>query len=148
MKMNKRFIPYQVICIGEDCRLHDKCDNICILKSKLKKLISGCNYSRKGDCNYCSNKKKCVLIKPYSKELNKIEVKRINLESENKKLYGYISEWDEIERNLDKYGKDSVTDVIYFDRSRQQMIDRINDNKRLINAYLKLENKLVEDMLS
>ena len=115
--------------------------------SKKPKSIH-CNYSKLGDCNHCSYKQDCILIKPFSDKLNKIEVKRINLENENKGLYKNISEWDEIERNLDKFEKDSVTDVVYFERSRQQMIDRINDNERLINAYLKLEDNLIEDMLS
>ena len=148
MKMSRKPKPYQVICIGDSCRLYDKCGDICILKSKFKNRISGCNYSQDGDCNHCSKRKECILIKPYSEKLNKIEIKRISLESENKRLYGYISEWDDVERNLDEYEKDSVNDVVYFDKSRQQMVDRINDNKRLINAYLKAEEKLVEDMLS
>lgn len=146
--MSKKPKPYQVICIGDTCRGYDKCGDVCILKSKFKNSISGCNYSKKGDCNHCSHRRKCVLIKPFSKKLNKIEVKRIGLENENRELYKYISEWDEIERNLDKYEKNSVTDVVYFGRSRQQMIDRINDNIKLINAYLKMENELVKDMLS
>ena len=141
--MANRYNPYQVICIGEDCKIYGKCDNRCILKNSYKKWIKGCNYSVDGDCKYCSHKNKCVLIKPYSKSLHKIEIKRNNLENENKKLYEYISEWDEIEENLDKYGVNSVTDVIYFERNKQQMIDRINDNDKLIKAYLKKEKELV-----
>ena len=101
-----------------------------------------CNYSKKGDCKKCSHKKKCYLNKPYSDKLNKIEVKRRCLEIENNDLYGYISEWDSIENDLKKYGVGSVTDVINFKRNKQQMIDRINDNKKLITAYLKKEKKL------
>jgi len=145
--MKNKNNPYQVICIGDICRLYNKCGDVCILKPSFKNRIRGCNYSKCGDCNHCSNKRKCILIKPYSEKLSELENKRIVLEKENKKLYGYISEWNEIEKELDKYGVDSVTDVVYFDRNRQQMIDRINDNKRLINAYLKMEDKLIEDML-
>lgn len=102
-----------------------------------------CNYSNKNDCNYCSYNGKCVLIKPYSEELNKIERKRHSLENENKLLYKYISEWRAIEDNLDEYKVKSVLDVIYFKRNKQQMIERINDNKKLIKAYLKKEDDLL-----
>ena len=135
--------PYQVICIGEDCRLYNKCEKECILKNGLLKHIKGCNYSKDGDCKYCSNKKKCILIKPYTKELHELEVKRRVLEIENNTLHEYVHTWEEIENSLDEYGVDSVTDVVYFDRTKQQMIDRINDNIKLINAYRKKEDNMV-----
>lgn len=146
MNMTSKYNPYQVICIGDDCKGYGKCGKSCILKSKFKNRLKGCNYSKKGDCTYCSNRNRCVLLKPFSNELHKIEIKRISLELENKKLYEYISEWDEIEEELEEYGVDSVTDVIYFERNKQQMVDRINDNKKLISAYLKKEKSLIKDM--
>ena len=106
-------------------------------------MVINCNYSIKGDCNRCKYRKKCILIKPYSDELHKLEVKRSVLENENRKLYRCISTWDEIEESLDEYGVDSVTDVVYFHRNRQQMVDRINDNTKLINAYKRKEDNMV-----
>ena len=141
--MKMRFNPYNVICIGEECKLHDKCDKICILKSKFKNYLKGCNYGKHGDCKKCSHKQKCIILKPYSEALYKIEVKRNALENENKKLHEYISTWDEIENNLDTYGVDSVTEVVYFERNKQQMVERIKDNEKLINAYLKKEKKMI-----
>ena len=146
--------PFQVICIGENCKAHDICDSLCILKNKFKKYLKGCNYSKKNDCKYCSHKNQCILIKPYSEELKETELKRITLEIENEKLFEYISEWDEIERNLDKYQKKnknvkSVTDVIYFPKDRntkQKMFERITDNKRLIELYYKKEDGLIKNM--
>lgn len=146
MNMSNKYNPYQVLCIGTDCKAYNICGNKCVLKSKFKKWIKGCNYSKKGDCNYCSHKNTCILIKPYSEELNKIEIKRIRLENENKKLHEHISEWDEIENNLEKYEVNSVFDVINFKRNKQQMIDRINDNKKLIKAYLKKEYDLIGEL--
>lgn len=141
--MTSNYNPYQVICIGSDCELYDECDNECILKDSFKKYIKGCHYSKTNQCSYCSHRKKCILIKPYSEKINKIEIKRNGLENENKLLRGYIKEWDKIENELDKYGKNSVTDVVYFKRSKQQMIDRINDNNKLIEAYRRKENDLL-----
>lgn len=144
--MTLKFNPYQVICIGEKCNLYNKCKNECILKNGLKNRIIGCNYSKEGDCKHCSHRNKCVLIKPYSDELNKIEVKRRHLEKENEKLFEYISEWDDIEKNLSKYHAHSVNEVIYFDKkinSKQKMIDKIDRNKLLIKAYLKKEQELL-----
>lgn len=135
--------PYQTICIGIDCKLYEKCEKECILKNGLKNHIKGCNYSKNNDCNHCSHKKKCILIKPFTSEIHKLEVKRGFLEDENRKLHEYISNWDEIENDLNEYDVNSVTDVIYFKRSRQQMVDKINDNNRLINAYLKKEKSLI-----
>ena len=141
--------PYQVIC-KPNCKSYKKCrgsgGNKCILKSKFQKFIKGCNYSKEGDCKYCSHKSKCWLIKPYSDKLYETEVKRHWLEEENKKLLKYISKWDEIEENLESYGVNSVTDVVYFGReinTKQKMIDKINRNNRLIKAYFKKEKKLI-----
>ena len=139
-----KFNPYQVICIGNNCKLYSKCEDKCILKSK--NYVKGCNYSKDGDCQYCSHKRKCVLIKPYSDDLYKVELKRHRLENENKELYEHILEWDEIENNLEEYGVNSVFDVINFRRNKQQMIDRINDNKKLIKAYLKKEYDLIGEL--
>lgn len=147
MNMTSKYNPFQVICIGDSCKIYGKCDNKCILKDTFKKYLKGCNYSQFGDCKYCSHKKTCVLIKPYSNKLYETEMERFTLEKENETLKKYISTWDEIERELDKYEGDSVTDVIYFERSKQQMIERINDNKKLIKAYLKKEGSLVKDMV-
>ena len=102
-----------------------------------------CNYSKEGDCKLCSYRKNCILIKPFSDELYKMEVKRIELEQQNKILSSYISNWDEIENNLDEYGVSSVLDVAYYPRSRQQMIDRINDNEKLIKAYRDKEKNMI-----
>ena len=146
MIIMSKFNPYQVICIGDNCRLYDKCQDKCILKSKLKNYLKGCNYSKDGDCQYCSYKKKCVLIKPYSDKLYEVELKRHRLENENDELYKLISEWDGIENNLEEYGVGSVFDVINFKRNKQQMIDRINDNKKLIKAYLKKEYDLIGEL--
>ena len=138
--------PYQVICIGVTCKLYDKCNDKCILNKNAQSYIKGCNYSSIDDCKHCSHKNKCLLLKPYSEKINKIESKRRILEKENDVLYEYISTWDEIENNIDKYGVDSVTDVVYFKRDRQKMIDRINDNNKLINLYREHENKLINEM--
>lgn len=146
--MNKN--PYQVICKGVDCEIHDMCGSSCILKNKFKKHLKGCNYSKEGDCKYCSHRNQCILIKPYSEKLREVEIKRRDLDFENKLLYSFIDEWDEIERNLEKYKKEnndvnSVTDVIYFPKNkntRQKMFERIEDNKDLINLY----DKLIKDM--
>lgn len=135
--------PYQVLCIGVTCKLYDKCKDKCILKDNIKKNIKGCHYSNENDCKYCSHKNTCMLIKPFSEKLHKIEIKRHYLENENKKLHECISLWDDIENDLDKYNKNSVTDVVNFKRTKQQMINRINDNDRLINAYLKKEEDLL-----
>ena len=86
------------------------------------------------------------MLKPYSEKINKIESKRRILEKENNVLYENISTWDEIENNIDKYEVDSVTDVVYFKRNRQKMIDRINDNNKLINLYREHEEKLINEM--
>ena len=134
--------PYQVICIGNDCNLFEKCrKNECILKNSLKSRIKGCNYANNGDCKYCSHKNKCILIRPYSDKLHNLEVKRIGLETENKRLYEYLTTWNKVEDELDGVG--SVTDVVYFDRNKQQMIDRINDNNKLIKAYREKEDSLI-----
>lgn len=143
--MTSKYDSYQVICIGTDCSLYNICGNKCILKSKFKKWIKGCNYGKSGDCEYCSHKQKCVLIKPFSEELDKIEKKRFALEKANKQLYEYIREWDEIEKNLDKYKVNSVSDVIYFKRNRQKMVDKIKDNERLIKAYREKEENLLNE---
>lgn len=137
---------YQVICIGVQCKLHHECKNECILNKYYKSFIRGCNYSSVGDCKKCSHRKHCILIKPTSDKIKKIEFKRRVLEKENDVLYGYISTWDEIENNIDEYEVDSVREVIYFERSKQQMLDRINDNEKLINLYLKKEEKLINEM--
>lgn len=139
-----RYNPYQVICKGESCKLYDKCDDKCILKENSKRFLKGCNYSNENDCKYCSHKNKCILIKPYSDKIGKIESKRNYLECENRKLHEYISKWDTIENDLEKYNVNSVTDVIYFKRNKQQMIDRINDNEKLIKAYRKKEKELCD----
>ena len=140
-----KYNPYQVICKGVDCKLYTKCGDRCILKPKYKDFLKGCNYSNEGDCKYCSHRKKCVLIKPYSKDLEKVELKRLALEKENDELYKYIIEWRNIEENLDNYdGANSVTDVIYFKRNKQQMINRIKDNEKLIEAYRKKEEKMIK----
>ena len=72
-------------------------------------------------------------------------MKRLALEKENDELYKYIIEWRNIEENLDNYdGANSVTDVIYFKRNKQQMINRIKDNEKLIEAYRKKEEKMIK----
>lgn len=142
--MASKYDSYQVICIGDYCKAYDKCDKICMLKSKFQKFIKGCNYSKKGDCKNCSYNDKCILIKPYSEDLNKIEIKRRELEYKNKKLYEYISEWDKVEKELDDYGAKVVTDVVYFKTTKQQMINQINRNKHLIQLYLNEEKKILE----
>ena len=103
MKMTK-YNPYQVICKGLSCSSYEECNSNkkkdCILKESSKKYLKGCNYSKEGDCKYCSHRNKCELIKPYSDKLCEIENKRHYLEKENKLLYEYIDEWKEIENKL------------------------------------------------
>lgn len=144
MKMNRN--PYQVICKGVDCSFYDDCEDECILKSSNQKKIKGCNYSKSNNCKYCSHKNKCVLIKPYSDELYNIELKRFRLEKENRRLYEYISKWNEIESEIEKYGAfvNSVTDVVYFDMNKQQMVNKIVNNNKLIKAYLNKEHTLIK----
>ena len=144
MKMNRN--PYQIICKGVDCLFYDDCENECILKSSNQKKIKGCNYSNSNTCKYCSHKNKCVLIKPYSEKLFELEIKRVRLENENRGLYKSISLWDSIEKNLDNYGDfvNSVTDVVYFDMNKQQMINKIFNNEKLIKAYSNKENELIK----
>lgn len=146
--MSKKYNPYQVICTNK-CKLFDKCENNCILQSNSKKLVKGCNYSNEGDCAYCSHKNKCILIKPFSKKLEKLENKRVQLEKENKQLYDYISQWKNIENNLDEYGVDSVLDVIYFPKHRNtigKMVEEIHDNKKLIEDYLNAEERIIKEI--
>lgn len=134
--MSSKYNTYQVICIGEDCKAYDVCKGKeCILESKYKKWIQGCNYSNIGDCEYCSHRKNCYLIKPYSDEIHEIEVKLRTVEKKNEKLWEYISNWDEVEKELRVKGGKSVTDVVYFKRTKQQMARSIAKNKELIEAY-------------
>lgn len=128
--MTSKYNPYQVICKGNSCKLYKKCKDKCILKENSKKYLKGCNYSNGNGCNYCSHKKKCILIKPYSDKLNIIEKKRVWLEKENITLYEYISVLDN-------------GDDVYFKRSKQQIIEKIEDNEKLIKAYQKKEEELL-----
>lgn len=149
-----KYNPYQVICKGISCLSYDDCkhdkNNNCVLKRNSEKYLKGCNYSKEGDCKYCSHRNKCELIKPYSDKLYAIEKKRHHLEHENKYLYEQISEWKEIENNLKEYGNaNSVLDVIYFSKDRNtigKMIDEIHDNKKLIEDYLNVEEKIVNKL--
>ena len=143
--MTTKYNPFQVMCIGEDCELYSQCDNICILKDKFKNHLKGCSYSNIGDCKNCSNKKKCVLIRPYSDKLYKTEVKRSWLEKRNKELTNYVKEWKIIEEKLGDNRK-SVTDIIYFKRSMQKMVDEIEDNQKLIAVYREKEKRLLKEL--
>jgi len=143
--MTKRYNPYQVICTDK-CKLYDECNKEdCTCKSKSMK---GCNYSKKGDCKYCSHKDNCILLKPYSDKLKNIESKRHYLEQENQRLYDYISEWREIEYNLSKYDNaNSVLDVVFFPKERNtisKMLEEIHDNEKLIEEYLDVEKRLLK----
>ena len=100
MRMSKKSHTFQVVCIGIDCKAYGKCGNDCILKPKFQRKLKGCTYCKKSDCNHCSHKKKCLLIKPYSDELDKIERKKQKLEMENDKLFYLLFVWRKIEDNL------------------------------------------------
>ena len=90
-----------------------------IIEDNLKE----CGYERMGDCERCSYEN-CV-IKPYTKdEPNSKEYERLN--------------------NLS-----SVTDVIYLDgniNTERKILDTIDRNTLLINAYLEKEEDLVRNM--
>lgn len=155
-----KYNPYQVICKGLSCSSYEECNSNkkkdCILKESSKKYLKGCNYSKEGDCKYCSHRNKCELIKPYSDKLCEIENKRHYLEKENKLLYEYIDEWKEIENKLPieahwnnkSYKVYSVLDVINFPKERNtigKMLDEIHDNKKLIEDYLNVEKRIIKD---
>lgn len=136
--MSSNYNPYQVICIGNECELYDECKDECILPSKNR--LKGCNYDNK--CTYCSHKNKCELQKPYSDKIHELEMKIHWAELEMRTLRKYISTWRDVEKNLEDYGVKSVTDVVYYGRNEQQMIDRIHDIERLIKSYRKSLDKL------
>lgn len=129
--MNQRINMYDVICIGRNCNFYDKCGSKCLKREKYKKLLRGCHCSGANDCNVCSHKRNCYFQKPFSKEIEEIEIGINDLKQEIKNISEDINCMDN--------GKN-----LYFPFTKTQMVERLRDLRELLRYYYEDLDKLMK----